>query len=286
MKKLTPKNWLIEVADDFSDLLTTVVKEPPHPDFGSDVSRNNSQGSWSGVSWHEALKLAREGWKEGRENLTRELDAANILNLSATVRAEKLDVAGSFPLVPAAVAGDPLNMFTIGLERAKTRPIFRFIVNLSTSATVSGSYITNRGAAVLSWVDKLENDGARCEIIVIWASKCGVKAPNNQLLWVPVKRADEPLDVDRMAFVLTHPSMLRRICFAATERHPELKHFNVGYGAPSDDIHDSLKIPHSIYFDCLGASKAAPYATRASAIAHVGEIISKAQQQEDLEDAA
>lgn len=288
MKKLTPKNWICDIADDFADMLRTVTNEKPHPDFGSDSSRSCDDNDWAGASWNEALRLAREGWSEGRANLTRELDAANILNLSATIRVETLDVAGSYPLVPAAVAGDPLNMFTHGLELAKSRPIFRFILNIATSGIVPMSTVVNRGAAVLSWVDKLESDGARCEIVVVRSSYNGARhgAPQHCLLWVPVKRADEPLDVDRMAFVLTHPAMLRRLAFAAMERHRELSHFANGYGQPSEDIPNNLKIPHSIYFNSLHRDKAAPYATRESALAEVANIIARAQTQEDLENAA
>lgn len=281
--------WRSDTADCFADVLAKVEKSISPWPHETRASRENGRHEWFGTrSFADAVRIAKNGWPEGRAKLLSNLDAAKFLQTNATIRAESLDVAGSFPLVPAAVAGDPLNMFTIGLERAKTRPIFRFIVSMSVSGGVSAEVITNRGAAILSWVDRLENEGARCEVVFTMAAEksYGSGRLKKWSLSFVAKRADEPLELDRMAFIIAHPSMLRRICFACYELHEDMKHFAVSYGTPSDAIADAVKVPHTVYFGKLAYG--GEWTTIETAVAGVAAAIAKMQTQEDLdlEDAA
>jgi hypothetical protein len=292
--KLIEKNsWRVDTFDSFAEFLERIEKAPvvwPTQEAISNSSSPVGFPNWHGsASLADAIEIARKGWPEGRAALVRELDAARFIQLGAIVKAETLDVAGSYPLVPAAIAGDPLNMFTIGLEHAKTRPIFRFIVNMSLNAMQSATVTLNRGAAILSWIDKLENEGARVEIVLADTgharrSKTGVVFYS----WAfTAKRADEPLELDRMAFCLSHNSVQRRLSFALHEKHADLKNFYStvgGYGTASDKFPPDIVVPHSVFFGRVTTNT--DYATLPDALRTVEKIISSAQQQEDLENAA
>lgn len=69
--------------------------------------------------------------------------------------------------------------------------------------------------AVLSYVEGLEGAGFRCEITVIFCSD--MDGQSGQSTTVLVKRAEEPIEPDRMAFVMTHPAVFRRLCFGVFE---------------------------------------------------------------------
>lgn len=215
-------------------------------------------------TYQEAQDLARFGWPEGRQNMDTALrEAARNVTLQAPP-SRWLDVGGAYPLVPAAIAGDPLNMVNIGEEQRAQRPVIRFLVSLSISGGIDKESIITRGAAILSWIDALENAGFRCEV-----SAClGARFYNGTAETTFVlKRAQEPLDIDRMAYALVHPSMLRRHLFAFLERSPKALECST-YGSPHETTPDS----DQIYFGKVSFG-AGHWSTPAYAAAHIRQQI-------------
>src|SRR4029077_4430749 len=100
----------------------------------------------------------------------------------------------------------------------------KIVVNVAVSGAVTAATIMTRGGAILSWVDGLESEGFRCEIDVIESGlfRENTPKPLGVLFSVKVKRADEPLDIDRVSFWLAHPAIQRRLMFGLYERSPEL----------------------------------------------------------------
>jgi hypothetical protein len=90
----------------------------------------------------------------------------------------------------------------------------RTIANIVASAGVSPQVIMIRGAAICALVEALEMSGRRAEVIMA----CGVRnGANTYSITVPVKEPDQPLDMDRLAFMLCHPAVLRRFVFSLME---------------------------------------------------------------------
>jgi hypothetical protein len=73
----------------------------------------------------------------------------------------------------------------------------------------------NRGAAILSVIDSIENMGTSIELAVTNTSRSQGVYIQTQTL---VKRSGEHIDFDAIAFASAHPSMFRRIGFATWER--------------------------------------------------------------------
>lgn len=222
-------DW-IDAAPNQSDRCASGVMlgDPKHIDNGAE---------WYGTaSYAEANRLVREGWPEGRAALDRAYAAmAPLAQARGRINALGYDVAGAYPIVPMAVAGEPACMVTVGEQERATRPYIKFLCSMGTSSAVSAKTVQARGAAILSWVDALEQAGARCEVVITMSQKRGGRDGTLDATAM-AKRADEPLDIDRMAYVMTNPSFFRRQAFALIERAPHGlgNKMGLGYGMPLD----------------------------------------------------
>jgi hypothetical protein len=75
--------------------------------------------------------------------------------------------------------------------------------------------MANFGTAVAQYVNQLETDGVRVELIGMIVSL--VQGRRVAHSWT-VKAADQPLDLAVVAFSIGHPAMFRRLGFALRER--------------------------------------------------------------------
>jgi hypothetical protein len=177
-------------------------------------SRTDREPEWSGTrTFEEALTLAREGWPEGRDKLMNAVAAAQS---SPTMSPSfTMDVAGAYPIAAIAAAGDPCSMVDLTPVEDRVRPIIRLVVMRNGSAAYGISDFTNYGAAVLSYIEGLEGAGFRIEIEMGFCGK--YDDGTRHYIGVIIKRAEEPIELDKLAFCLTHGAMFRRICFAVKE---------------------------------------------------------------------
>lgn len=177
-------------------------------------------------------KLAREGWPEGLENvssLSRRLSGI----VASKIKKQDFiyDVAGDSVDVGRFVEGCPENMiqFTETEDRGHGR-LLTMKVSATTSSTISTDIIIRRGAAAAALVDSLESVGYRVEIVL-------VNTLARHTISVVLKRHEESLELDRIAFFLAHPDVQRRIIFSVEERESgEIRqafgfHARAGYAA-------------------------------------------------------
>lgn len=291
--------WRLDTADHFLDVIEAVERGPytwptssresigaPSYHGINDADKKLGITCWDGTdTLEEALKLARYGWTEGRQLLSASLDAANVAMRTGRFKAEGLDVAGAYPFVPNAVGGDPMCMVTKGLEQAKSKPLFRILVNNAVSWNVTVATLLNRGAGILSWVDTLENAGFPTEVHCLYSLEEYRSGNINKFtIAFPIKTAGQFLSVDRAAFMLAHPAMFRRIGFACYEFHKDLYEsgFHSGYGTPISTVPKKIMQPHSIYFPAMRGDNGKDWGTPERAIAAVERHILKALQYDDV----
>lgn len=272
---------LFERARSIEDTLPpkSVVRYPGGADDG-----------WSDVgSLSEAVNLGLYGWKDGEKLMQAQIAQAFIVQKLFSRKAAGVDVAGAYPNVPLAIAGDPLCMVTPSAETTKTKPIVRIIVNVSVSGNVPREVIHARGGAILAWVDELEKCGYRCEIVVIETGIFGTRgdAPKGIMFMATGKLPEEPLDIDRMSFLLCHPAMQRRIFFSLYEgddafeiRLGLTKAQLMTYGQPTDEISADWIGGHSVYFPALRKATD-DWSSPEMAAAAVERMIAKNLQVED-----
>lgn len=191
------------------------VPRPVNP--ASDTAWNVYHDDWAGGSREGAFDKARHGWPEGRAKM---VDAMAKARPSVSLPpAFTMDVAGAYPDPAAAAAGAPDCMVSFDPVEVRHKPIVRIAVNVWASGAYEPNEFTNYGAAVLSYIDAIESSGFRVELTMLCHCKMS-RTKDTYSGRVMIKRAEEPLDIDRVAFCLTHPSMLRRLWFGHMQVAP------------------------------------------------------------------
>lgn len=193
---------------------------------------------WAGTAtYQEALKLAREGWPEGLK-LVRPIvdrvvrDAVRWVEEPST----KPDIEGTY-FDPGLVAqGIPECCYAPDPDNPQPafRSTVRLAVNLAVSSAVSAEACRKRGAAFMALALALDALNIKNEL---WVTETIGDAGNGKghEFRVLVKAEGEPLQYDKAAFMLIHPSMLRRVIFAYQETLNEPCSYGV-YGRPADSF--------------------------------------------------
>ncbi len=201
-----------------SELWDHVEQEPRGLNKGDGTLSYRESSEWyGGMSWAEAKNAARNGWPEGLAKIAPVL--ARVDELIAHALPENViawDVTGETPDVGALLSGVPENMMTTEEAEGAARMV-RVLVNVGASCAVSASTIEARGTIACALVDALERAGYRCEVLAGWVQETRGYTYTTRAL---IKRAEEPLALDRIVFTLVHPSFMRRILFRCMELIP------------------------------------------------------------------
>ena len=191
-----------------------------YADAFASADHNNrvSVSSWYADNGYEdALRLARNGWPEGRRSVEAITERLNI-----TGRVARPDIVfdvigeGGFD-IGLALAGIPECAMdwrdSDQMVANSNGPIVRMVVDISTSAGIGANVIKRRGAALLALVDALEAAGRRVEIEAVYFC-----SRRNYQITIMLKAAGDALQIDQIAFALAHPAFLRRFCHMADPR--------------------------------------------------------------------
>lgn len=179
--------------------------------------KGNKSFFWTNT-YEEAEALYRQGWADGvkkvekrREGLSAFLDAAK----AAKAKEFAWDVTGDFIDVGRVLTGEPeccgSNYDSGEQQQARVASIR---LNTCVSGSVDAGVIAARGVAVLVAVDLLESCGIRCEVIVSQGTRSSDLQLDSNII---VKRPNEIVDPDRLAFVVAHPAFFRRFGFRFME---------------------------------------------------------------------
>jgi hypothetical protein len=105
------------------------------------------------------------------------------------------------------------------------------VVTGGASGKIAAACFWRRGAAIVALCDVLENSGVRCEVVLGFENS-PLKRNENDISkhGITIKRAEDALDLDLMAFALCHPATLRRLSFAVREGLPRDWRRKFGFG--------------------------------------------------------
>lgn len=188
-------------------------------------SRHSGMRDWAGTSsYEEAVELLQKGWPEGAARVSKvraSLDRAVETMSAAKTQQMQYGVEGEWCDVGRLAMGDP-ECLVSWADDGDEQPnkIIKIVANICVSGSVSTDAMYSRGAACIAAVDLLESLGYRVELWAgIGCDKYGSERLDSQML---VKDAGQPVDTDRLAYVLCHPAFFRRIYFA----HMELNRMN------------------------------------------------------------
>jgi hypothetical protein len=229
--------------------------------FAKYIESLNKSNAWHPSGWEEGddfsgsrsmgqtIEQCRYGWPEGAEAAAKIRDRVLAEN---PVRKEpvKYGIAGSFPNVPRAIAGDPMNMRVMDATKTKKKPVITLVSNMSCPWYVSAKTISNRAASVAAVVDQIEAAGYCCEVVAVATTCSGYGGDKGFISTVSVlvKPSHQPVDIGRLAFGLGNSGMFRRMVFAdwGSERTCEKLGHCLGHVyelQPSEDFRDK-----NIYF--------------------------------------
>jgi hypothetical protein len=267
-----PKNYIykFDTAEKFWD----ATQMPEVCSLGRE-SRASGEGFSGTSTFEEATKLARFGWPEGLRrvsSISAKINGAigSYIPVEECVR----DVVGEFVDVGAFLSGEPESMIRLEThtEDRKGGRIIKIVYNTSASCGVAKEILMRRGAVACSLIDALGRIGFLAELVVSEYASSGDNLFGVEII---VKRPEEPLNMDRVAFAVGHPSMLRRMMFSFEETLPrEIRgifgfHPGSGYGSPADAPQDRQG---DVYFEAMHGSDS-NYKTEASAVQAAFDVL-------------
>lgn len=266
----------------YSELIDK-IKSYKNSDFIYPNKRSSVSGSYDftlTTSLEEAIKLATYGWQGSNaiKDIAYNLD--NLIPVSQFKDTFLYDVSGDEPDITRYLANEPENMLVFTQEEDLDHKQVHLLVNCSYSGGIPTNIIYNRGAVIVTLINKLEDLGYRVKLDICDISK----SSSGELIRILIQVKDyfEQTDIDRIAFCLCHPSFLRRILFSVYESLPqnlvdEFKFYYGGdYGEPSDNL---TGYSYTIYSSCVHYSSIGLYSTMDSCIrtvqSQISEIIHK-----------
>lgn len=211
---------------------------------GRRSSHENDNASWRGcASLEVAIDLAKNGWAEGAKKAN-DISNALFTQVSSLVDRPKkyYDTEGYSWDMGRVLGGDPECWMRRkhNIQEQKGKRVLKIVFNCTQSAGVDAATLIAKGAVIGALVRLLELSGTRVEL---WSlpicTEAGWGGDSKKYAGyeckVLVKRADQRLDVDRMAFAIGHPASLRYMGFAAAECTPDaMECISSDYGMPSD----------------------------------------------------
>lgn len=187
-------------------------------------------------SFEEAVELFKNGWSDMAGRLTQTLKVESQKENVGVTRRNIYDVVGYQASVPRYLQGVPNSMVRSVNVPVKSK-VITLVKSIGYSFQVSADTIIDESVKALKIVKKLEAQGYKINLDIAVGSTTRDK---KFIVRARIKKANERLNVSKLAFPLVHPSMLRRLYFRWVEVYPEVtRSFVHGYGKP---IHaDELK---------------------------------------------
>lgn len=205
---------------------------------------NPEKPFYSTPNFETAIDMAlRTGWPEGRKLLYDSLVA--VIPRPSIFASEIYEVAGPIPVVPIYITGDPACMQDWQSDRLAVNKIVRIDYSRSAGRGIKPETTMNRGAAVLSLANSLEQQGYSTELRIV---NYVTEWETDFFSAIVYKRAGEFLDIDRAAFALAHPSMHRRLVWALREQHKEIEgEYAGGMGSPNQNQFEETLAENTIF---------------------------------------
>lgn len=237
---------------------------------------NGYEESWHGTkTFEEAMQLAYYGWPEGlkiiHENFSKYRNVFEDLLPQQDVRKEMYhDTHGEDIDIVRAIEGIPENMLSYHDSEEQIKVISgnklqRIVVQCVYNSGITPETIALNGALLTILAEQYNIHGFRSELIYRQSVSQGYGSSGDgksKLLNIDItiKRFDESSDFNKIAFMLTHPSMLRRVIFALEEAEPlalrlEFGFTSVGgYGKCEDYKEDTLVDPNTLYIPQINSN--------------------------------
>jgi hypothetical protein len=210
------------------------AEQPPRDATLSNSSQDETRPDFHGsTSYAHALTMARYGWPEGLARMEQGRAAVQVPEtMESPTPLPVISEDGDEILVDRYLDGesDHFLAFPQALTPRRGR-IACVVVNVGGSRKINPDTYFRRGAAALAVVDALERAGIRCEVRICQTARTRKRPSRTYTFRATLKRPEDPLELDRMAFFLASQSVQRRFLFRLRERTANPSAWtNNGYG--------------------------------------------------------
>lgn len=185
-------------------------------------------------SYEEALNLAEFGFAQDSIRLQKALLKRQKHETARPV--VKNDLRGSRASVGRFLAGQP-NCMKRKVKTEAEKPVAKIMCDVSLHCKIDAEYVFKAGAILMNCIYTLERNGIRVEL---YAGRYTMSRSSNVEVqsFVKIKDATSPLNLNKVAFYVTHPSFARRLMFRDLERLPLKKKDGwYEYGYPNGEKH-------------------------------------------------
>lgn len=187
---------------------------------------------WCGVkSYDEALELLNGGYNVKFDNLKKK--KINAVQGQGKRIFFRNNIVGYAPIVPLALRGVPESMQDMIMKPIKVK-VLDVYYDATFIAGTSSKEIIDVGEKILRTIINLEMQGYR---INLYACQTYNDTDSNviDMLLVKLKSSNQPLDMKRQAFPLTHTAFFRVIGFDWISKTPNGR-YRYGYGCPLSKV--------------------------------------------------
>ena len=186
--------------------------------------------------------MARSGWSQKAREIA-EISRPYYKKLSNSMVRETMsyDFEGIGIDVARYVDGIPecMQKFTEKIVTGKSSRVINMIVNVGATRDVKADTMVQRGVFAFTLMSLLELSGYRVSVTLVSHAETD---RNRKTITVKtiVKAADQPSDNARLAYIMAHPSVLRRLIFSIREHSQNVaisKSRSLEYSVPPGSIY-------------------------------------------------
>lgn len=225
VKAFGNRNFNIETYDSAFQVVQDCRKRKITSSSFHDMQEPGQVDGWNGVkTYQDALDLMETGYQPTVDKLKKGIKA----NLSGQAKRISFhnDVVGYAPVVPLAIMGVPQSMLNSYMKPVKAK-VINVYYSMTARCGTSAEQFIEAGQKLLGAIMELEMQGYRMNIFAIQEYYNNSKGAD--MLCVRVKSANQPLDIKRVSFPLTHPAFFRVIGFDWYSKFP-IGTYRGGYG--------------------------------------------------------
>lgn len=225
----------IEFFESADEVVRTCTERKITDSLFHDYSKEELRQRWHGVkTYAEALEMMRTGYQPTVDSMKNIFKA----NAGESKRFKfQNNIQGFAPIVPLALKGVPNSMLDMQMKPIKAK-VLDIYYNIAVSCSMTPEQLISAGQKILGTIIELEQQGYRFNLYAIQAYARG----DCDMLVVKLKSANQPLDLKRVSFPLTHPAFFRVIGFDWYSKCPGAK-YRCGYGSPLSMQIDSNDMP-------------------------------------------
>ena len=227
------RNAHIERFESINQMLRTIESRPQNAVFAGKTNPSSKSSDYRFTrtkSYSEAMDLIINGWEEPLAQIKKGVANGFKANVTVNKTRPQTGVVGYAPCVPNAIRGLPNSMIMTERVPSKVKAV-TILFSMSVTGGYSQEQILKAGISVLNIVNDLELAGYRVKLDVeFFGSAAGNDICSAR---VNVKDWRQPLDLKKVAFPISHPSMFRRFGFRWLETYPKLTNqdYSSGYGS-------------------------------------------------------